>query len=71
MITCRSLDLGGRRVLHVGAYRLDPGDGDPPEARIFITTGWEGSPPLPFGPGLVDIPASALPAILAALGALS
>jgi hypothetical protein len=70
MIDCRTIELAGRRVLHVGTYSLDPGDGDPPEARVFLATGWVGSPPLPFGPGLVDIPQAALPAILEALGAI-
>jgi hypothetical protein len=68
MIDCRTIELPGRRVVCVGAYTLS--DGDDSERRVFLATGWADSPPLPFGPELVDIPASAVPAILEALGAL-
>jgi hypothetical protein len=65
-----TIDIGGRRVARVGTYELDHGDGDPPSLRVFIATGWASSGALPFGPELVDLPASALPALREALASL-
>ena len=67
MIDCTTIQLPGNRVVRVGTYQLDPGDGDPPELRLFIAPGWASTPPLPFGPDMVDIPASVLPALIVAL----
>jgi hypothetical protein len=70
MIDCRAVAVGGRRVVRVGAYQVDPGGGDPPERRVFIAGGFEDGPPFPFGPDVVDLPASALPALIEALSSL-
>ncbi len=67
MINCKRIHLSGSRVVNVGTYSLNLGDGDPPELRVFIAPGWASTPPLPLGPDVVDVPASALPDLIAAL----
>lgn len=64
--TVQTIDLSGNRVVRVGAYTLDSGDGDP-QPRVFISTGWRSVPLTPFAAETVDIPESALPELIEAL----
>lgn len=64
----RTVEVGGNRTVLVGTYELDNGqEGESPEVRVFMASGWASTPALPFRPETVDIPLSALPALLAAL----
>lgn len=64
----RTIDVGGNRVLRVGTYSIAHGDAaEPPEERVFIAAGWRSVPLLPFTDQTVDVPASALPALLAVM----
>lgn len=70
MIDITRIDVGGRRAVRIGTYQVGSNDGQPPELRVFLAAGWESHPSLPLGRQVVDIPASALPDILAALQAI-
>lgn len=61
----RTIDVGGNRVVRLGRYQHQ--HDDETERRIFIAAGWAGSPPLPAHEQTVDLPATALPALVAVL----
>lgn len=61
------VEVGGNRVVLVGTYEMDNGDGEAPETRVFMASGWASTPALPFRPETVDVPLTALPELIAAL----
>lgn len=67
----QSIDIGGGRVVRIASYTFDAGDGDGPERRVMLVAGWRSVPLFPpAADSTVDIPADALPALLAALEAM-
>lgn len=69
--TVQEIDVGGNRCVRVGCYTLDAGDGEGPERRVFIAAGWASEPPLPVHEATVDLPASKLGGLVAALEAVT
>lgn len=65
-----TIDVGGGRVVRVGTYTVDHDDGDGPERRVFLAAGWQSVPLLPFTDQTVDIPATAVLPLMAALESL-
>ncbi|MEX2611194.1 MAG: hypothetical protein WEA24_14805 [Gemmatimonadota bacterium] len=65
-MTVQELDLGGGRLLRLGAVEYTPAGEDEPVRLVYLAPAWRNDPPLPMLGGL-SIPAGALSAVRAAL----
>lgn len=66
MMSIAEVELGGGRLLRLGAVEYTPVDSDGPVRLIYLAPAWRDDPPLPMHGG-VSIPAEAIPAVRAAL----